>query len=124
MNTVAEAIAALVEFRNERDWEQFHTPRNLAAAIAIEAAELQETMLWKSDNETQTLLESDRGREEIADEVADVLIFTLLFCNATNVDPLMAVKQKIEKNAAKYPTHLAKGNAAKYTDLHESSNDH
>jgi NTP pyrophosphatase (non-canonical NTP hydrolase) len=107
----------ITAFRNERDWEQFHTPKNLAAALSIEAAELQELMLWKNDSEVAELAESKPGHGNLSDEIADVLIYTLLFCESAGIDPEAAVRIKLQKNAEKYPIEKAKGSSAKYTEF-------
>jgi len=113
--TLDELRQRIRTFRDERDWDQFHTPKNLAAGLSIEAAELQELMLWKTDGEVSELLSTHHG--PLSDEIADVLIFALLFCEAARVDPEAAVLKKLEKNAEKYPVEKSKGNAAKYTEL-------
>ena len=77
MATLTEVTERILAFRDERDWAQFHTPRNLAAAIAIEAAELQQALLWKSDTEVDDFLRTDKGKAEVGREIADTLIFTL-----------------------------------------------
>ena len=105
----------LEQFRDERDWRQFHTLKDLAAAIAIEAGELQEHFLWVPVEEEQRLL-SER-REEIGAELADVLIQCLNFASAAGIDLAAAVASKIESNELKYPVHLARGTSAKYTEL-------
>ena len=108
-----EATAPIVRFRDQRDWAQFHTPKNLAAAIAIEAAELQEVLLWKTDSETAALPAA--AHDNIAREIADVLIYALLFCHDMGVDPAAAISSKLAENEIKYPIELAKGNADKYS---------
>ena len=110
-------IDDIIAFRDERDWAQFHTPRNLAAALAIEVGELQEAMLWKDEEEVAELVASKPGHGQLSDEIADVLIFALLFCDAAGIDPTAAIRIKLEKNAAKYPVDKARGSAMKYTDL-------
>ena len=112
-----ELIAEIIAFRDERDWAQFHTPQNLAVALGIEAAELQQEMLWKTDAEVAELLGTDDGHERVSDEIADVLIYALLFCEAAGVDPAAAIRIKLAKNAEKYPVELARGTAAKYDNL-------
>jgi len=107
----------IIAFRDERDWAQFHTPKNLAAALAIEAAELQELMLWKTDAEVAELVTSKAHHGHLSDEVADVLIYALTFCQASGIDPAAAVRFKLKKNAEKYPVELAKGRADKYDKL-------
>ena len=110
-------IEEILAFRDERDWAQFHSPKNLAAALAIEAAELQELMLWKTEAEVSEFATSKPGHGKLSDEIADVLIFALLFCEAAGIDPEAAIRRKLEKNAEKYPADKAKGSAKKYTDL-------
>ena len=117
MDSVSETVAAIIAFRDQRDWAQFHTPRNLAAALAIEAAELQEIMLWKSDHEIDALLADPKGRQELHQELGDVLIFALLLSQSCGIDPLKAVQQKLAVNAAKYPVDKARGVSTKYTEL-------
>jgi dCTP diphosphatase len=78
-----ELIERIKSFRDERNWKQFHTPRNLAAALAVEASELQETMLWKTDPEVDEFLKTTDGRTSVASEIADVLIFSLLLRDVT-----------------------------------------
>ena len=111
----------ILAFRDERDWAQFHTPKNLAAALAVEAAELQELMLWKGEEEVDHLVSSKNGHVKLSDEIADVLIYALLFCDAAGIDPDAAVRIKLKKNAEKYPVDLAKGSAKKYTEFSEDS---
>lgn len=117
MDKLNEVIKKIVVFRNKRDWAKFHTPRNLTAALAIEAGELQELLLWKSDQETANYLKDPSSRQKVAHEIADVLTFAFLFCHATGIDPIAAVERKMEVNANKYPVELSKGKATKYTDL-------
>ena len=108
----------LLDFRDERDWEQFHDPKNLAEAISIEAAELLELFLWKSPNDVTHLLKSDaKFKDAVEDELADILSFILNFANAANIDVSRAVSNKIEKNRKKYPVEKAKGSATKYDQL-------
>ena len=114
-------IKQILAFRDERDWAQFHTPKNLAAALAVEAAELQELMLWKGEEEVDHLVSSKNGHVKFSDEIADVLIYALLFCDAAGIDPDAAVRIKLKKNAGKYPVDLAKGSAKKYTEFSEDS---
>ena len=114
-------VKQILAFRDERDWAQFHTPKNLAAALAVEAAELQELMLWKGEEEVDHLVSSKNGHAKLSDEIADVLIYALLFCDAAGIDPDAAVRIKLKKNAEKYPVDLAKGSAKKYTEFSEDS---
>lgn len=120
MDKLQLLIKKIIAFRDERHWEQFHTPRNLTTALSIEAAELQELLLWKSDQEVSAYLQDPSCKQELAHEVADVLTFAFLFCHATGIDPLAAIEQKLEINAKKYPVALSKGKATKYTELPRS----
>lgn len=106
----------LRRFRDAREWEQFHTPSNLAAALAIEASELQEIFLWtrSSEDDVQVLNEKQGA---VADELADVLISALNFALAAGIDPASAVWDKIERNEARYPVDRARGTASKYSDI-------
>ncbi|HAL30684.1 MAG TPA: nucleotide pyrophosphohydrolase [Coriobacteriia bacterium] len=105
----------IVAFRDERDWKQFHSPKNLAASISIEAAELLECFQWSSD---ETIAEDvEKRRSEIEEEIADVLIYALLLAHDTGINPAEAVQRKLAKNEAKYPAEKAKGSRAKYTEL-------
>lgn len=112
-----ELLQRIVAFRDDRDWKQFHNLRNLAAAIAIEAAELQQELLWKTDAEASAMLADPATLERLGDEAADVLIFTLLLCHEAGIGPGEAIRAKLDKNAEKYPVDLARGSAKKYTDL-------
>ncbi len=106
----------LIEFRDRRDWARFHTLKNLAASIAIEAAELLEEFQWKTEDEAKTYALGP-GRDRVASEVADVMIYLLLFCHETGIDLLEAVRQKIQDNQKRYPEDRARGTAKKYTEL-------
>ena len=116
-DSLTEITRDILRFRNERDWAQFHTPRNLAAALAIEVAELQEEMLWKSDQDVDHFLHRPDARKRVANEIGDVLIYALLLAHACEIEPLTAVREKIALNAAKYPVEKARGKSTKYTDL-------
>ncbi|MDD5677886.1 MAG: MazG-like family protein [Kiritimatiellae bacterium] len=110
-------LREILKFRDARDWEQFHTPKNLAAAIAIEAAELQEHFLWKSDAEIESALLNKIKRQKVIEELADVMIFSLLLARRLDVDVDKVVRRKLVCNARKYPVKKARGNARKYTEL-------
>lgn len=110
-----EVLAAVLEFRRKRDWEQFHKPKELAAAITVEASELLEIFQWKSHDEVARLLESPaRGRVE--DEIADVVILLSYLCHDLGLDVNAAVLAKLKKNEAKYPVEKSYGNARKYDE--------
>ena len=104
----------LTEFRDDRDWRQFHTPKNLAAALAIEAAELQQELLWLDDTQVAQALAEPKKREAIADEMADVLAYLLLLSDVTGIELSQALDKKIIKNAQKYPADKCHGSSEKY----------
>ena len=103
------------EFRDDRDWMQFHNPKNLAISIALEAAELLEHFQWKSFDESESHAVS--ARDEIADEIADVSVYLIELADNLGIDLEQAILRKLEKNSTKYPAEKAKGNAKKYTEL-------
>jgi NTP pyrophosphatase (non-canonical NTP hydrolase) len=107
-----EVIAALIRFRDERDWEQFHDSKNLALALSIEAGELNELFLWKNLPESENV-----PREKLKEELADVLSFAFLLAHKHGLDPFEVVHDKISKNNEKYPVEKAKGRSDKYTEL-------
>ena len=112
-----ELISKITAFRDARDWKQFHKPNHLATAISIEAAELQEHFLWKSSTEVEKKIAEPNSRNAVAEELADVLIFSLLLAHELGVDPAAIITQKLEKNSLKYPVEKARGSAAKYNEL-------
>lgn len=112
MNSYKDIIQKLIQFRDERDWEQFHNSKNLATAISIEAAELNELFLWKDIQESENV---DVSR--IKEELADILSFAFLLAEKHKLDPFEIVADKIAVNAKKYPIDKSKGTAKKYTDL-------
>ncbi|WP_263786227.1 nucleotide pyrophosphohydrolase [Salinibacter grassmerensis] len=105
--SIAEAIARVTRFREARDWDKYHTPRHLSRAVSVEASELEEEFLWKDASDVAEHLRSDEGREAVKDEVGDVLISILLFCERTGIDPLEALGSKLEKTKEKYPVEDA-----------------
>jgi dCTP diphosphatase len=114
----ADLMAAVRRFRDDRDWAQFHTPKNLAAATAIEAAELQERFLWKTDTEVDQDLADAAKRAGVGEEIADVVMFAMLLADRLGIDLAEAITAKLAANEQKYPVDLARGNARKYTELH------
>jgi NTP pyrophosphatase (non-canonical NTP hydrolase) len=109
MSDVQEIIAALVKFRNERDWEQFHNTKDLALALSVEAGELLEAFLWKTPN--------DANSEKVKEELADVFAFAFLLADKYGFDVKQIVLEKVIRNGEKYPVEKAKGTAKKYTEL-------
>ena len=113
--TLSQLRDDLRSFAAERDWEQFHTPKNLAAALIVEAAELLEHFQWLTPQQSTQL--DSANKHKVAQEIADVLIYLTRLADVLGVDPLQAAQQKLALNAAKYPVAHAKGNSIKYTDL-------
>ena len=109
MTEIQTITKALLEFRNDRDWEQFHNPKDLAVAIGVESGELLEQFLWKGFEEV--------SREKIKEELADVFAYAFLLAEKFNFDVTEIVLEKIKKNGEKYPVEKAKGTAKKYTEL-------
>ena len=114
MSDLSRLQEAVLAFRDARDWKQFHTLKNLAAGLSIEAGELQELFLWKSDDEAKRFAQLE-GREAIEEELADCMIFILYLAKSLEIDLSDAVLSKLKKNEAKYPADLARGRADKYT---------
>lgn len=110
-----ELLKQLIEFRRERDWEQFHNPKDVAISLSIEASELLEWFQWKSAEQVQQRLASDK-REELEDEIADVAVYLAYLCHDLNIDLNQAIKNKMQKNAAKYPRDKVKGRNDKYNE--------
>lgn len=110
-----DLLKQLIDFRRERDWEQFHHPKDVAISLAIEAAELLEWFQWRNPQEIQQMLGTDK-REALEDEIADVAVYLSYLCHDLDIDLSQAVQRKMEKNAAKYPVEKAKGRADKYNE--------
>jgi dCTP diphosphatase len=115
--TLAELKARVLAFARERDWEQFHSPKNLSMALAAEAAELMEHFLWVTTEGSHAVAEDPAKRGKIAEELADVIIYALEFANTTKLDVAAAIEAKMAANAKKYPVEKARGRADKYTEL-------
>ncbi|WP_438970507.1 nucleotide pyrophosphohydrolase [Methylophaga sp.] len=108
-------LEQLIAFRKERDWEQFHTPKDIAISLSIEAAELLEWFQWRSHDEVSQMLESDK-REHLEEEIADVAVYLSYLCHDLDIDLNEVVKKKMTKNAVKYPKDRVKGRADKYNE--------
>ena len=104
------------EFAKERDWEQFHTPKNLSMALSAEVGELLEIFQWLTPDQSDNLKDSDK-KNEVSEELADITYYVLRIADMMNIDLEKAVWAKMKKNAEKYPVSKAKGNAKKYTEL-------
>lgn len=109
MSEINEITEKIVEFTKERDWEQFHNGKDLALALSIEAAELNEAFLWKDAENVKV--------EKVKEELADVFNYAFLIANKYDLDIKQIILDKLEKNRSKYPVDKAKGNAKKYNEL-------
>lgn len=109
MKDTEEIINALLAFRNERDWEQFHNAKDLAIALNIESSELLEAFLWKNSDKAD--------RNKVKEELADVFAYAFLLAEKYNFDVREIIFEKIRKNANKYPVEKAKGTSKKYDEL-------
>ena len=105
----------VVDFRDERDWEQFHNPKDMAISLSLEAAEVLEHFQWKTPEEIKSHLSTNK--REISEELADVLYWVLLMSHDMDIDIAQSFRAKLEKNAAKYPIEKSKGSHKKYTEL-------
>lgn len=114
MDELLRLTERLLEFRRQRDWERFHKPKDVALSLCLEAAELLEHFQWKTDEEIKAYLQSD-ALEAVKEEIADIAIYLLLFCNDAKIDLIDAISKKIEKNEARYPADKCRGRADKYT---------
>jgi len=106
---------ALRAFAAEREWERFHSPKNLAMALSVEAAELLEVFQWMSDADSRSL--APDAKAAASEEVADVLLYLILLCDGLGIDPVAAAERKMVENARKYPVEKARGTSKKYTEL-------
>ncbi len=112
-DSLAELRQKIDTFVNERDWAQFHSPKNLAMAMIVEAAELVEHFQWDTIQESYEI--STEKRQEVAHELADTFVYLLRLAEVTGIDLIQAANEKIALNAIKYPVEKAKGSNAKYT---------
>jgi NTP pyrophosphatase (non-canonical NTP hydrolase) len=118
MTSQLENLSELVDdFCGKRDWKQFHNIKDLAIGLSIEASELLQIFLWKDSAEVKTTLENPSKRENIEDEVADVLFFLLRIAHLNNIDLQTALEKKILKNELKYPISKFKGSNKKYNEM-------
>ena len=114
-STLLQIQNKIREFNRERDWAQYHSPRNIAMALSVEAGELLELFLWSADDGPQPPVAS--RREKVAEEAADVLICLLNFCDQVGIDILEETNRKIERNRLKYPVDKASGRLEKHNEL-------
>jgi len=113
--TIETLKKQLKKFVDERDWNQFHSPKNMSMGIAIEAAELMEFFQWSDAQQSFEIFA--KKREEIEHEIADIAVYTLMFCAENNIDLSTAIEKKMKLNAKKYPVEKSKGKPTKYTEL-------
>ena len=115
MKTISDVQAALEQFVNEREWQPYQSPKNLAMALTGEVGELVEHFQWLTQEESSDL--TSEHLSEVRDEMADVFIYLVRLADKLGVDLIAAAEQKIHKNALKYPVEKSKGNQTKYTKL-------
>ncbi|HXD42269.1 MAG TPA: nucleotide pyrophosphohydrolase [Ramlibacter sp.] len=116
MDPALESLtAALRRFAADRDWDQFHSPKNLAAALSVEAAELLEHFQWLTEDQSRNLAPDQRSA--VGRELADVFLYLLQIADKLQIDLVAAAQQKLELNASKYPVALARGSSRKYSEL-------
>ena len=115
MSDVKSIIGKIKKFRDDRDWMQFHDPKNMAISIILEASELLEHFQWKTKDEVEKYVSTHRA--EVQDEIADIAMYLFETADNLGIDLLSAMEKKLAKNVAKYPVAKAKGNAKKYTEL-------
>jgi NTP pyrophosphatase (non-canonical NTP hydrolase) len=115
--TIAELKTRVLAFSREREWEQFHSPKNLSMALAAETGELMEHFLWVDSAASKERSREPARRPKIEEEIADVVIYSLEFANVTGIDLAAAIEAKLAANAKKYPVEKARGRSEKYTEL-------
>jgi len=112
MNEIKYLMDKVIQFRDDRDWQQFHNPKDLALSLSLEASELLELFQWKTSDEAV-----EKNLEKMKDELADIVTYALLFANETGIDIKQVIEEKLQKNDEKYPIEKAYGVNTKYTDL-------
>ena len=115
MSDILNLTKRIIDFRNARDWKQFHNPKDVALSLSLEASEVLEHFQWKNGDELKLYLETNK--ENLADELADVLYWVLLMSHDLDIDIVEALNKKMDKNEEKYTVEKAKGNHKKYTEL-------
>src|SRR3989339_558798 len=115
MHKVEEIIKEIKRFRDDRDWMQFHDPKNMAISIVLEASELLEHFQWKSKSEVEEYVKANKG--QIQDEIADIAMYLFELADNMGIDLIKAMDKKLKKNSTKYPVHKAKGKHTKYNKL-------
>ena len=117
VTTLGEIKARVLAFAQEREWEQFHAPKNLSMALAAEAGELMEHFLWCDPDASREVVNHPIKRQQIQEELADVVIYAIQFANMAGIDLAAVIESKMAANAAKYPVEKSKGRSDKYTEL-------
>lgn len=115
MNDINELVKRVIKFRDDRDWKQFHNPKDLAISLSLEASEFLEHFQWKNSKEIIEHIKTHK--EEISDELADVLFWILTASHDLKIDLKQALINKLKKNEQKYPVGKSRGKHTKYTDL-------
>jgi NTP pyrophosphatase (non-canonical NTP hydrolase) len=113
---IRELQKKVIEFRDARDWAQYHNPKDLAISISLEAAELLEIFQWKNPQEVEVIKRDPESRKRVKEELGDILIYALNMCHSFGFDPSEAILEKLGINEKKYPVEKAKGNAKKYNE--------
>ena len=114
-NDIKKLTDLIIAFRQERDWKQFHTPKNMAISLTLEATEVLEHFQWQTNEELAEYIKTHK--RDIGEELADVLFWVLIMSHDFDIDIISAFKAKMEKNAQKYPVEKARGRYTKYTEL-------
>lgn len=114
-DSLRDLALELQSFAQERDWQQFHSPKNLASALVVEAGELLEHFQWLTEIQSQEV--SAEKREAIGNEIADVLLYLVQLSTSLGIDPIAAAQTKLKANAIKYPVEKSRGNSKKYDEL-------
>jgi len=117
MSDISILIQQIKEFCEQRDWDQFHSPKELAIGLSTESNELLDIFRFKTEGQMAEMLQSDKIREEISDELADIFFFLLRFSQMYDLDLKEGLKKKLRKNGEKYPVDKIKGKNLKYTEL-------
>ena len=114
--TFRELAKVVIDFRDKRNWKQFHNPKDLAISLSLEAAEVLECFQWKSADEIEEVI-NGKGKMALQEELADVASYLLLLCNEAGIDLEEAIRDKVAKNEIKYPVEKSRGSAKKYNEL-------
>ena len=114
-DSLQDLAQQLDQFAKDRDWQQFHSPKNLASALVVEAGELLEHFQWMTEEQSRAL--PPEKRDAVGAEVADVLLYVIQLASALGIDPIAAAQAKLKLNAQKYPADLSRGSSKKYNEL-------